>query len=185
MSFDATVGGTQSTSNVSLADVAAYFESSLNNSVYLTWGEDRIKLLAMVATKQLNWYFEWIGFTASDTQALSWPRKRFGLDFDRDKYEDSNEYNGLQLDKDPLDGETIPQLLKDATCELMLVLHTDSNINLTYSSIEELKVGPINIKFGNNVQSGGFPKHIIEMLKRIGAYIVGQSNSLQVIRLNR
>lgn len=186
MAFDATVGGPNANSLVSLAVIAAYFESSLNKSVYDNWDQPRIELLAMVATKQINWYFEWIGVPATTSQAQPWPRKRYDFDFDFDSetYADTHTYNGYQLDKNPLDGTTIPQLLIDAICELMIVLDVGP-VDIGYSSIEELKVGPINIVFGGNVQTGGFSKQVIEMLKRIGTYNVSQPGGLTMIKLER
>lgn len=185
MSFDSTVGGNNANSFVSMADVTAHFESSLNKDLVLNqWDEPKRQLMAMVATKQICWYFEWIGTIATQTQALPWPRRRWDFDFDKETYDSKYQYNGYQLDKNPLDGTSIPQLLKDATCELMVILD-QSTTDISYSSIDELKIGPIEIKFGTNVQSGGFSKQIIEMLKRIGQYNVSQPGGLQMIRLER
>lgn len=184
MAFDSTVGGPVANSYISVTAATAYFESNLNHNAWTIIAEPRKEILLMTATREINYYFDWIGIIATQTQALAWPRKSDDFSFDLDTIDNSDIGNGYQLDKNVLDGTTIPQMLLDAVCELALSLNS-TVLNIGYSSIEELKVGPINVKFKSEFESGGFPKNIVEMLKRIGTNTIRKPGGFQMIKLER
>lgn len=181
MPIDATLGGSSSNSYVTLEEATAYFLSTLDKGLWALASEDNQKYALMQATREIDQYFEWIGLINSDEQALAWPRKtdeHTGMEVDN-----SDIGIGYQLDKNPCDG-TIPNDIKIATYELAYILIT-GGYNLSESNIDELKVGPIEIKFSKIVRETGFPKVVIEKLKRIGRFIVSDSGSAKNIRLIR
>ena len=181
MALDATVGTTTANSYVTLAEANAYFSSILNKPLWT--GLDLVKEQSLIqATSELDIYFEWIGIIKSVTQSLAWPRKSFG--FVGSEITNSDISIGYQLDHNPLDGLTIPNSLKLAVYELAYVL-ISGGYELSESDVSEIKVGPIQIKFDSQLKEIGFPKKVIQILKRIGTILVSGPNSITNIRLIR
>ena len=179
--IDATVGGTSSNSYVTLAEANDFFIHSTNVLLW-TPATDEVKKAALVeATRDIDTYFEWVGLISNVNQALSWPRKL--TDFRGSEYGYTEVGYGYQLDTNPADG-TIPQIIKEATCKLALKL-VSGGYRIEDANIDELKVGPIGIKFSKNFKTSGFPKEIIEMLLRIGIFIVSGNNKLKIHKLSR
>ena len=167
-----------------MAEASAYFEFSLNKNAWSLIDDTRKQILLVSATREINFYFDWIGLIASESQALAWPRKLYDFDFDKDANDHSDIGNGYQLDKNVLDGVTIPLVLISAVCELALILNT-TPLNVSYNSISELDVGPISVKFKSEFENGGMPKNVTEMLKRIGTNTIRKPNTFSMIKLER
>ncbi len=104
----ATVGGASANSFVTVAECDSYCDARLNADAWNGQDDDDVKARAVLeATRELS-AKAWIGTRSSSTQALSWPRS-FAINPDVSwaswAYYDST---------------TIPQRVKDATCELAL-----------------------------------------------------------------
>lgn len=179
--IDATVGGANANSYLTLAEAETFFEASLNVTSW-TAASDDVKNAALVeATREIDIYFEWIGIIYTVDQALSWPRNI--TDYRGDEFGYDEVGYGYQLDKNPADG-TIPQILKNAVCKLAKVL-IDGGYSIEEQNIDEIKVGPIDIKFSKTIKESGFPKEVIDMLLRIGHFIVTGNNALHQYNLQR
>ena len=72
--LDATVGGTDSNSYVTLAEANTYFGASANNGEWDS-NSDPYKQVALIQATQWLDPITWSGKCCSDTQRLNWPRK--------------------------------------------------------------------------------------------------------------
>jgi hypothetical protein len=146
MTLDATIGGTSSNSYVSLADAALYFADSAYVSAWDDTDETQSNLL-ISATRRLD-QEQFMGYRSSYTQALKWPR------------------SGVYSDGILVAFDTIPQKVKDAVCELALVL-AGSNIleQSELANFKSLSVGPISLVMNQPVQSGSLPAQVARLLR--------------------
>ena len=72
--LDATIGGADSNSYVTLAEADAYFDASASNQVWNNHQDGYKKAALIQATQWLN-YLSFAGDCCTDTQALQWPRE--------------------------------------------------------------------------------------------------------------
>lgn len=170
MSFDATVGGANATSYISLDFANLFFENMLKPNAWDSATPDEQKRALMTATQWLEEYDYW-GERATATQALEFPR--FGID-------DENGEPELLLGL--YDETVIPTPLGHAQCELAFYLlglgAAAAGAALTTGS------GPISsLKIGNSVEvryaqqsatgtttapttdAGGLPIHVARHLR--------------------
>lgn len=137
MAFDATVGGANTTSYVTLEYADAYFaDHLLLSAVWDAETDDDKKLALIAATRDLE-RFDYVGDVVATTQALKWPREL-------------EDVNDLILDK--YDGTVIPNPLKDATCELAvrkLIARAQGLTGVTAGGelLTGVDLGPINLKY--------------------------------------
>lgn len=104
LSIDATVGGANANSFVTLADADSYMESRLNGSTWDSAVDDDKNRALVEAQRELS-VLGWKGQKASDAQALQWPRQWV---------EDPDaSFPGFFYDTDE-----VPQRVKDAQMEL-------------------------------------------------------------------
>jgi hypothetical protein len=107
--------------------------------------------LLIQATRQLDWYFKWVGERTNDDQALCWPR-----------------YQAWREDK-LLPENEIPYEIKDATVEMALWLleqQDDIPVDGNYQ-LNDVAVGPIRVNF--NERAGGQSK--IYMPDKVAAIV--------------
>jgi hypothetical protein len=138
VTIDATVGGENSNSYLTLEEAEEYFATRMPAPT--NWAatpvpsnDDKSKAL-ITATRIIDQMADWKGEVAADEQALLWPR------------EDMVDLKGLDMDND-----VIPNELKYATCEFAdALLGTDKTADLSSMGLSELGVGSIKIKFSDN-----------------------------------
>jgi len=131
ITLDATVGGTDSNSYVTLDEANTYFLSRANSSEWNNITDDEIKKSLLIsATDRLD-FEKYDGFLSNTSQALSFPRYDLPL------------IDGRDVDN------IIPKQVKKATFELAIHLATVdiSKKDLVDAPIEELKVGSIGLKY--------------------------------------
>lgn len=135
-------------SYISEADADTYFADRLNAESWT--GDNRSKALIQ-ATKMID-FKKFKGVKTSEAQALKFPR--IGLVDD-----------GVIVDRD-----TVPQKVKDATCELAIyLLQEDYSAPDDLAEFGSVKVGSIevNTQGGGRTTSGGkeLPPFVKELLK--------------------
>ena len=166
--LDATVGGPNANSYLTLAEATAYFDTRLHSSVWED-SEDQEKSLIM-ATRVLDMmltplkyliressgkqYFitrpTWTGTPATLIQHLSWPRA--GM-FDR---------NGATIA-----ATAIPQDLKDATAELAFqLLSVDRTLDsdIAVQGITSLKAGSVALSFKDQIEAKVMPDAVWNLM---------------------
>ena len=128
--IDATQGGANSNSYITLADANTYFEARLHVTVWTDSDEDTKNRALVMATKRINQEV-FYGDRETATQALAFPRINLGY------------LDGVYLDS------TIPEMLKEAQCELALhLLSTDmSKPSVDTSNLQEVQVGSLKAKY--------------------------------------
>lgn len=153
--IDATVGGEDANSYLTIAEGNTYFES---HPYSLTWDDaaDDDKCRALVtATRQLDFSFEWIGSVASSTQALLWPR------------DDAYGPNGyLHLT------DEIPVNILNATAELaqqLLDSNRQADSDAETEGIQRLRLGAgLEIYFKSSVTAKPIPDVVAQMVAPYG-----------------
>jgi hypothetical protein len=162
VALDATVGGPSSNSYLTVAEADAYFDTRLFSTVWTSATTQQKEAALIQATRTIDakvtqpWTFEnlpdgftirrvallgpdqkaftvWNGEPASSTQALAWPR------------------TGM-VDKlgNELADDVIPQGLKDAVCELaLLLLQSDRTVEnpAAVAGLKALTAGPVSLEF--------------------------------------
>lgn len=124
-----TAGDASANTYVSLADAESYFESRLHKDAWDN-AETADKNAALVwATRLLDSQMDWVGNVVTTTQALRWPRSGVVTE------------EGLNVDS-----STIPQFLKNAVCEMaLLLLSTDRTAENPMDKMSKIRVGPVEI----------------------------------------
>ena len=131
MALDATVGGANANSYVTVAEAAAYYLTHLYSSAWTTLTNEQKEAALISATRVLDANQCFTGVPASETQALVWPRA--GM-FNR---------NGVAIPEN-----VIPTELKYAVFELALNL-VAQNVTVMTSvqaqGLTKLKAGPVEL----------------------------------------
>lgn len=126
-----------------------------------------IKTAALVwSTMQLDALYQWEGDPWSIEQALRFPR--YGV-YTRD---------GLLID-----AQTIPQALKDATCEFARILIGKDRTNeLGTEGLRSLTVGPIKLDFDKLDRIEVVPTSVDDLIRHLGTYTTAKSSVVKLCR---
>lgn len=130
MPFDATVGGANSNSYVTLAAAEAYFLGRLNVTEWTDSEEWERQSALVMATQRLE-SEAYLGVPTTTTQRLLWPRMWV---YDR---------NGVAFSS-----SAIPYLIQEATCELALTILKDPDMLGGDSGLAEyanLRIGSLDV----------------------------------------
>lgn len=168
--FDATVKGASANSYITVADANDYFDGALYRTDWPAGssGADlALKQTALVtATRHLDRLI-WKETRTTFTQRLQWPR--VGL---------------VDRDGNYLDADTIPQEIKDATCELALhILQTDPDtvIDESLKQFKHLKIANV-LEFelrDGQPNEADLPARVLELISR---FLLISSGTTRVIR---
>lgn len=180
MAIDATVGGTNANSYVTLAEGNTYFDGRLHCSDW-TSATDADKEKALIqATRIFNQYIDWLGLKTDDDQALQWPRKYVcndGVNY----FECGSSW--LAIDSEyywVVDSTTILQIIKDAECELALVLLSDDI--QSGGDFSSLSVAGMKMEFdGSKGNYVVMPDHVWQIISGLGT----MKGSTGVVKLMR
>jgi hypothetical protein len=153
-----TVGGATSNSYVSSAEATTYFDERLYASAWDDAETDDQDRALIMATRRLD-AEEFAGEKATSGQALKWPR--IGA-CDQDGYEYAT--------------GVIPDVIKQATCELALALLGEGSPDLLsdpgLEAFESVKVGPIEVvprSFADRhalaLRAGALPANVKRLLR--------------------
>lgn len=151
-----TIGGEDSNSYISLTDAEGYF--ALRSPAAPNWAaaaSNDIKSKALItATRLLDQMVIWDGATATEEQALFWPRLYL--------------YNSKGFE---LEGDELPDELRWAVCEYAeVLLNTDKTADYAAEGVEALKVGSISIQFSDSQppQRTVLPEIVWDLVRRWG-----------------
>lgn len=155
VTIDATVGGVNANSYVTLAAAEAHFDERLNTGDWDGAANDEEKKKALIqATRRLD-QIDWDGRKFEDDQALQWPRSG------------TTDRDGWAFETDE-----IPPEIKRATYELALaMLAEDLLVDSGLEGFERLAVGPLDITPRHTREAGELPAHVwreIEHLVGLG-----------------
>ena len=161
MPLDATVGGANANSFVTLAAANTYFETRTHATSWTGTNEAKEKAL-ITATQRLN-QETFAGVKASTTQALKWPR-----------------YDTADADGYPYASDAIPQALKDATCELALeLMATAALAQSKLTNYARLKIGPLDITPQQPQKSGALPAQVLRLLSGL---LMSAPSTIRMVR---
>lgn len=152
-----TAGDVNADSYVSVEEADSIVESSVDRSAWPEDDEDKEAAL-IEATRIIDSQFRWVGVIASDTQALRWPRSEV-YDLDGRLYPNT----------------VIPRPVRIAVTNLAYFLIKSNGLNMVDSGVTRMRVGPIDMTFGEDSATIGIPGYIVRSLSAFGAY-VGVSN---------
>lgn len=146
----------ESNSFIDIASAAIYYSGRLYSEAWESINEEDLKARALIwGSSLISKSFRWKGQRKSQAQILAFPR-----------------YGVVDSDGYTLDYNTVPILIKDATCELALRLvqsnpASDSPLD---SGLKELKVSSIILKFdkdsildGSGGDANGIPENIVSI----------------------
>ena len=123
-------GLSNANSYISLADANTYWIDHGSPSEWDAATTTEKSAALMYATRWLDDNFDWYSYIYTYTQSLGWPRNTY---FDNENRQ--------------IDGATVPQRIKDATCELALY-HLKDNINsVDNDGVLSEKVGDSSITY--------------------------------------
>ena len=166
MALDATVGGANANSYVTVEEADSYFLERLHSGAWVT---STVKEAALItASRLLDWELVFSGSKALDAQAMQFPRSDLVLN-----------------DGTEVLSTIIPREIKFATFELALFsLSADRTADNPLAGIEMAKAGPLAIKATpagyDSTASKVIPEHIRRMLADFIA-----NGSISVVRLVR
>ena len=159
--LDATVGGASSNSYVTVIEADDYFDSRLNSSV---WSSSTSKDAALItAAYDLDSTFNWVGEPASETQSMEWPRLYVA---------------GVESTEIPFD-------VKRAQMELALAYLSGTYSTTQESSLQAVKMGPMEVKFESGSETRVVPDSIATIIGILGSYIEVSSKSARMVDLTR
>lgn len=169
MALDATVGGVNANSYISVADADAYFELSAGSASWLAILDVANKeALLIEATRLLDLYFVWNGEKTSSEQALGWPRK-----------------NAVYPDGSDIPESVIPKAVKYATCDLAFSILSNSGFRMDDNNLDMVKVGSITVDFIDSKSTSSMPKTVLTYLSAYGQSSIPYSNGINAVRLRR
>lgn len=128
--IDATVGGANSNSYISLEDANTYFSYNLYGENWDNADDETRKKALVSATRRID-YEKFYGYRSSENQSLQFPRAGIGY------------LDGIYVDN------IIPQQISEATCELALyMLSTNmSKPSVNTSNIQSVKAGSLAVEY--------------------------------------
>lgn len=182
MTIEATSGSSTANSYGSLAESKAYFASAYNRTAWGLAADSALEACLIESTRQLDMLFDWIGYAASNTQALSWPRR--DDNWDAPIHINYTVINDVKFDVNPLDGTIIPKELKYAQFEFAYEI-LQSGFSLDTQALNRLRLSSIDITFSKTNLAPMIPKPVIEALRKLGTFAVSsgpQAKSVSLIR---
>jgi len=143
-------GLSTSNSYVSRAEADAYFEARPNSDAWTSAADPEQALIAATARLDLE---QFVGYKFLTEARLKWPRF--------ETYDD---------DGNPYDSATIPQRVKDATCELALHMlnsgTTDSQAATGLEQFESISLGNITLTPNQSApKEGDLPTIVLRILR--------------------
>jgi hypothetical protein len=122
----------------------------------------------MMATRNLDTWFDWEGTISSSTQALLWPRRgveRAGVSESQSAALDDTEFGIL------LNSSTIPKFLYEACAEWarqLLVADRGADSDVETQGISSLSVASISLSFKGGVSAKPVPDSVVAMVSPYG-----------------
>lgn len=162
MGLDATPGGPDANSYLTVDQATAYFAGRTHSSA---WGgadpADQERAL-ITATRRLD-QEDYRGSKTEYEQALKWPR-RGACDSDGFTY----------------DSDEVPRPVKDATCELaLLLIESDALKQSKLTNFAHIKIGPLDITPRQPQVSGALPAQVVRLLSHL---LMSSRGTIRMVR---
>lgn len=173
--LDATTGGASANSYATVAAAQDYIDTLVPSTLADAWNdageEDQGKAL-MMATRQLNTWFNWFGSQTSLDQALPWPR--IGV-----LKPNVAEGGGGGSVTNPwhkpfgtlLNQNEVPQGIVEVTAELARQLLTGDRLSdsqIETQGLRGLTAGPVSLEFAGGVMAKPVPDSVVAMASHYG-----------------
>lgn len=150
MPLVATIGGSSSNSYVTREAAAEYFARRMRTTAWDDATDADQDLALMTAASRLD-QEDFYGYRATNEQAMKWPRV--------DTYDEDGRYYSP---------DAVPQVVRDAQCELaLLLLETDALKQSRLSNFEQLEIGPLKLKPKQPQSSGALPAQVLRLLRHL------------------
>lgn len=136
-------------SYVTLSEANAYFDNRMYADEWIGASDpEKEKALKMAARTMAR--FNWAGSITSDDQILSWPRQ-----------------NMIDAEGRVIASNAIPQVIKDAQCEVALgMLRDDLTADDGNKSVRRLKAGSVEIEYAGQAPAAArAPDIAMDMVK--------------------
>lgn len=158
MGIDVTLSGVDANSYITAVEALEYFLGRVSSEGYRNVNATVQERLLRTATLFLDSRINWVGHVKDRTtpQALQWPRVD-SLDVDS-----ANDIS--------VNGQVIPQDLKNAQCELALYLVNNGEPSES-SDLDSVKVGSLVIDFNEFKKSHLIPSEVWAMISYLGTRI--------------
>lgn len=166
MSLDATVGGANSNSYVTVAEAGIYFGDRSFSSAWEDFDDQPQALI--LASSMLDWYMKFKGTKATTTQSMQWPRQ-----------------DVIRPDSTEVATDIIPPEVKVAVYELTLSsLSADRTTDSSLAGLDQIQAGSLLIKAETNGYPSTMPKTIPSKINNILSDLVTAGRG-KVVRLIR
>lgn len=171
--LDTTVGGTDSSSYITLDEADHYHANHRNSNTEWDAATDLEKSRAILwAMGLIETRFRWNGVKASAANSLEWPRY---YAFDSNGYLYGYDYTAQEY--------IIPQKLKDAVAELAYVLIVkDTTAELSSKGLKGLTVDVIKLEFDSSDEPKTIPQNVLGLLTGLGAYKGPGAGQVSLVR---
>ena len=175
MAIIATVGSASANSYVTLAEAETYMDGRVYTDDWDNASDTDKEKALISATLRLE-QESWRGAPSATTQALKWPR----YNVENADYEDAGHGSYPWGWGYYLDSTTIPVWLKNAQCELALVLLGTNLLEDTgLELIESVSVGDLNVTPHKSRKAGRLPANVRRF---VAPYIVGGGGTVRLVR---
>jgi len=167
--LDATIGGANSNSYITLTDADLYHEHLVYSSAWQTMTTLQRSDSLRHSTKLLDEWVDWFGDKTDDIQRLQWPR-----------------YDVYGRDRFVIDSDVIPEEIQNATAELArLLLERDLTKSPDTKGFSEMKVSSLQLKIDkvDRDSVGVIPESVVIMVEPYG--VVRKRGSMSTVELVR
>lgn len=159
MAIITTVGGATSNSYVTVGEFESYVElHPFYSDVTLPDDEQYLRYSTML----MDTLITWSGDVASDTQALQFPRV-----------------------SPKLDGLSIPTVIKNAQCELIIWLTQNTAMNTESNEFKVIEFGEVRIEPNNETSKSLIPELVESMISSLGSVKKVGNSTLSSVRVVR
>lgn len=153
---------------INLYDANAYFDARINNDAWLLADEDKRSRSLAQASRILSQYVKWLGWKTNENQALAFPR--YGICYDGDRYYNCVDWWLTTEGVYSLPSDKIPKEIKEAQCELALVLlQQDTQSMSDTAGFSNISVaGTVDITIDKYDRIKEIPSHVFKIISHLG-----------------
>lgn len=166
MAFDATVGGANANSYVSVADADAYIAIRLYSDEWNAADTATKQAALATATATIDELYQWKGEKATSTQELHWPAT-----------------GAVDCNGDDINSTTIPNAVKNAVCEQALYLLKFDALQTPTSIMQGLSaatVGSLSATFDKYATPEKLQTRVQSILRCYGQ-MIGSNSATEAI----
>lgn len=159
---------TDSNTYISLADANTYAEARVAVSAWTSASDDQRNRALVQAARIIDRYIYWIGWKTATTQAMEWPRA--GIFYEGNgRYYASYDIT-LAETVYSIDDDTIPREVKDAQCELAIVLlASDTQAISDTAGFKSIAVeGAVDLEIDKKDRIKQVPHHVYLIISHLG-----------------